>query len=172
MNTTSFTIKHKGLAKVLATKIQIIASGTNNLLEIAGIWDTGATGTAITTKVVNDLGLVSTGFAMVSTANGQVPQKTYSIDVVLPNGLKIQGIVATEVPGLSGGCDALIGMDIISLGDFSITNHNGNTCMSLRIPSSHEIDYVKSPNFGIVKLTYAQQKEKEMREKNLKKKNK
>ncbi|MBI3139488.1 MAG: SEC-C domain-containing protein [Sphingobacteriales bacterium] len=40
-------------------------------------------------------------------------------------------------------------MDIITLGDFSITNHNGDTCMSFRLPSSHEIDYVKNLNYGI-----------------------
>lgn len=34
-------------------------------------------------------------------------------------------------------------MDIITLGDFSITNYNGVTCMSFGLPSKHEIDYVK-----------------------------
>jgi len=46
----------------------------------------------------------------------------------------------------------LIGMDVITLGDFSITNHNGITCMSFRVPSSHEIDYVKNPNYGITPI--------------------
>ena len=37
-------------------------------------------------------------------------------------------------------------MDVISQGDFSITNYNGNTCMSFRKPSMHEIDFCKNPN--------------------------
>ncbi|MCY7409416.1 MAG: SEC-C domain-containing protein [Chitinophagales bacterium] len=47
-------------------------------------------------------------------------------------------------------------MDIIAMGDFSITNLDGNTCMSFRMPSLHEIDYVKNlqlkvnPNMPIV----------------------
>lgn len=61
-----------------------------------------------------------------------------------------KGIEATEVSALSGGCDALIGMDVITLGDFSITNHKGITCMSFRCPSSHEIDYVTNLQMGIV----------------------
>ncbi len=40
-------------------------------------------------------------------------------------------------------------MDIIALGDFSITNHEGVTCMSFRYPSCHELDYVKNLKHGI-----------------------
>ena len=35
----------------------------------------------------------------------------------------------------------LIGMDIITLGDFAITNLNGQTVMSFRLPSSGRIDF-------------------------------
>jgi uncharacterized protein YecA (UPF0149 family) len=44
------------------------------------------------------------------------------------------------------GIDVLIGMDIITLGDFSVTNFQGNTCMSFRVPSLHQIDYVEEAN--------------------------
>jgi uncharacterized protein YecA (UPF0149 family) len=37
-------------------------------------------------------------------------------------------------------------MDIITLGDFAVTNFNGNTCMSFRVPSLHQIDYVEEAN--------------------------
>ena len=168
MRASSFTLKSNGgILKVLATKVAVIIPGTSKQLEIGAIWDTGATGTAITTKVVKDLGLIPTGQSMVSTANGPARQNTYSIDVTLPNNITVSGIVATEVPGLSGGCDALIGMDIITLGDFSITNHNGVTCMSFRVPSSHEIDYVMSPDFGMVKISHSDSLQKTLREKNL-----
>lgn len=40
-------------------------------------------------------------------------------------------------------------MDIIGIGDFSITNFNQKTCMSFRIPSLHEIDYVNNGETGI-----------------------
>ena len=41
------------------------------------------------------------------------------------------------------GFDVLIGMDIITLGDFSITNVNGKTVFSFRIPSTETVDYVQ-----------------------------
>jgi predicted aspartyl protease len=146
----ALTIKaNKG---VLKSPLNIHVPNTNQKHSINGIWDTGATGTTITNAVVNKLGLKPTGAVQVNTANGTALQNTYTIDVSLPNNVLIQGITCTEVSGLVGGCDALIGMDIITLGDFSITNHNGMTCMSFRVPSSHEIDYVKNPTFGVTPI--------------------
>lgn len=154
MNPIAFTAKSNGgILRVIQTEVTIHKPGTSDQVKIEAIWDTGATGSAITKKTVASLGLAPTGKSLVSTANGDVLQNTYTISIGLPNGVIVQGIVATEVDALSGGCDSLIGMDIISLGDFSITNHKGVTCFSFRIPSSHEIDYVKSPDFGIVKVT-------------------
>jgi len=153
LNIKALTLKsNQGLQRVLVTEINVIRSGEIISVKANAIWDTGATGSVITKAIATSLQLLPTGIAQVSTANGIVAQNTYTIDIQLPNGVIIAGIVATEVDGLAGGCDALIGMDIITLGDFSITNHNGITCMSFRIPSSHEIDYVASPDFGIVKV--------------------
>ena len=111
------------------------------------IWDTGATATVITQNVVNELGLIPTGMSIVFTANGETTQNTYIVDIGLPNGVVVKDVTVTCAIALSGGCEALIGMDIISLGDFSITNHNGSTCMSFRIPSLHEIDYTQNIDF-------------------------
>jgi hypothetical protein len=64
----------------------------------------------------------------------------------LPNNVTVQGVLACECADIPGGVGALIGMDIISKGDFSITNVNGLTCMSFRIPSMVIIDYVLESN--------------------------
>jgi len=42
---------------------------------------------------------------------------------------------------LGPGIDALIGMDILGMGDFSVTHHNGNTTFSFCCPSRKEIDF-------------------------------
>jgi hypothetical protein len=44
------------------------------------------------------------------------------------------------------GADVLIGMDVITLGDFAVTNENGTTTFSFRIPSLHTVDYVDEAN--------------------------
>lgn len=149
---TAFTLKSSGgKLNVLSTLIEVYQPNSNNPIRINAIWDTGATGTAITSNVANTLGLVATGVKQVHTANGLVLQNTYVVNIGLPNKIVIEGIAVTEVPSLSGGCDALVGMDIIGLGDFSITNLNGTTCMTFRVPSMHEIDYTK--NLGLIVRT-------------------
>ena len=125
---SAFSLKaNAGKLNVLITKVNIHIPNTNTNVSINGIWDTGATGSAITAATAKRLGLLPSGVVNVQTANGSAFQNTYQIDIGLPNNVVIQGIVATEVPALSGGCDALIGMDVIGMGDFSITNYNGNT---------------------------------------------
>ena len=46
--------------------------------------------------------------------------------------------------GTPNSCDMLIGMDVITLGDFAVTNLNGKTMYSFRMPSMTEIDFTKS----------------------------
>ena len=43
---------------------------------------------------------------------------------------------------LSGEAEVLIGMDIINRGDFAVTNRDGRTKFSFRIPSQADIDFV------------------------------
>lgn len=44
------------------------------------------------------------------------------------------------------GIDVLIGMDVISKGDFAISNYNGKTQFSFRIPSQNDVDYKAEAN--------------------------
>ena len=154
VNRLAFTLKaKKGLLRVLVTNVRVhLPNSQTDFKEIKAIWDTGASASVITKQVATNLGLKETGMTQVHTANGTAIQKTYTVDIGLPNNVIIQGVTVTEADALSTGCDCLIGMDIINLGDLSITNHNGCTCMTFRVPSSHEIDYVKNPNFGVTPI--------------------
>jgi hypothetical protein len=67
--------------------------------------------------------------------------------VYLPNKIGIVGVNVTE--GILGGdVEILIGMDIISMGDFSVTHVGGKSCFSFRIPSIKSIDYCVSESSG------------------------
>ena len=48
------------------------------------------------------------------------------------------------VSGQLTGCDIIIGMDIINRGDFAVSNKNGATAFSFRIPSVEDFDFVKA----------------------------
>jgi hypothetical protein len=116
-----------------------------------GLWDTGATGSVLTAAVVSELGLIPTGSTMVVTAGGTEQTNTYLVNIYLPNYVCVPGVPVSETKHIVGDFDVIIGMDIISKGDFAVTNYNSKTCMSFRIPSIQKIDYVIEAN----KITYA-----------------
>jgi predicted aspartyl protease len=152
-NLRCFTWKYDGIARVLRNDIFVSEAYDPNsglpipkTMSYKGIWDSGATGTAITLKVVDGLNLSPTGKTSVSTANGIATNvNTYLVNIGLPNDFWIIGITAT-LATLSADTDLLIGMDIISLGDFAVTNNNGKTRMTFRIPSLRNIDFVEEWN--------------------------
>jgi predicted aspartyl protease len=142
-----FTIKSNGIAKTLLMDniefVQIDAPFTR--FKTKGIWDTGATGTVITQEVLDALQLKPFGRTKVSTASvSNETKETYLVNVYLKADLLIQGVEVTVGKiAAEHGINCLIGMDIITLGDFSLTNFEGKTCLSFRLPSQHSVDYVK-----------------------------
>jgi len=109
-----------------------------------GIWDTGATVSVITDKIVYDLNLQSTGMAEVHHAQGMAHVETYMVNIGLPNNVGFAGMTVTK--GVLSGADALIGMDIIGQGDFAVSNFDGRTFFSFRVPSTERIDFTgKAP---------------------------
>lgn len=147
MSVAALTIKsNAGLLRQLISIVDVTVPNTNTKNQYKAIWDTGASGTVITQVIVDNLGLIPTGMAIVHTANGQARQYTYIVDISLNEAIIFKDVTVTCAVAFSGGCNILIGMNIISQGDFSITNLNGNTCMSFRKPSLHEVDFCKNSN--------------------------
>lgn len=144
---TAFTAKFNGIARVLKTPC--LASIAHNpvkdeshpKIEFIGLWDTGATGSVITKNVVESLGLVPIGETKVFHANGDSIVNVYLINIVLKTGVQFPFTTVTE--GILPGADLLIGMDIISKGDFSISNFGGETIFTFRTPSVESKDFVK-----------------------------
>lgn len=99
-----------------------------------GIWDTGATRTAITNKIVQLLGLKATGKATVFGVNSKAIVNRYLVDIKLPNEIVFHNFEVLESNLNSPGIDLLVGMDIIQKGDFIISNANGKTTFSFCIP--------------------------------------
>ena len=126
---------------------------TKKSRKCVALWDTGATNTVITKAVAQDLNLPVTGMAFVNHAAGMSPMPKHVVNIMLPNNVGISFTEVTE--GDLKGCDVLIGMDIITRGDFAITNVGGKTTFSFRIPSVETIDYCNHsnmvPNKPIVK---------------------
>ncbi len=109
------------------------------VLKLNAVWDTGATRSAITQEVIDKLGIKHTDELDIYTANGVRAGKEYSINVYLPNHVALVGVPVTDG---DMRIDMLIGMDIISRGDFAVTNKFKGTWMTFQIPPTHSIDFV------------------------------
>ena len=157
MKNLAFTTRWLGVTRVLYTKVGVCLPITQEeartqrveLKEYIAIWDTGATNSAITKKVADNLGLKPTGVTEVRHAKGVSSTNTYLVNIFLPNTVMVGQVRVTEVDLISDGNVAdemkpqlLIGMDIIGLGDFAVTNYGGKTTLSFHMPSVEEIDFV------------------------------
>ena len=106
------------------------------------IWDTGATNTCVTPKVVADLNLFPSGKTTILGVTSKEEASTYFISLGLPNKTGFSTIRVVEARNIQGA-DVLIGMDVITMGDLAISNFNNQTVFSFRMPSIEKIDFAE-----------------------------
>lgn len=112
-------------------------------LLINALWDTGSSGSVISSDLVTQLNLKSIGSANVGTTSSSFVSNIYNVTLLLNKKQRFT-LMVTESQQLSGsGIDFLVGMDIISLGDFAISTHDGLICFSFRYPPKGLIDFTK-----------------------------
>ena len=143
----AFTAQAPGLANVLISPCQVKPNGAeaSAFREFVGVWDTGATSSAITQRVIDECKLNPIGRALVyhaGTDDDPNEIDTYLVDLLLLNGVVVREI-EVGYSNFRGG-DVLIGMDIINAGDFAITHRDGNTKFTFQIPSQEDIDFVNA----------------------------
>lgn len=106
-------------------------------------WDTGASGSCISRDVVRTLNLQPTGMVKVHTPSGIGTMKKYIVDLVLNREVVIKNLVAMDSEIGAQQIDVLIGMDVIQLGDFAVSNFQDKTQFTFRIPSQEHIEFKK-----------------------------
>ena len=145
MSASAFIKGYTGISRKLNSEAVIEYNGNSE--KVDAIWDTGATVTCISMKVVSKLNLKPLGKQRIFTPAGEKIVNTYRVNVVLPNNVTAQNIVVcdSDIDGLKIG--ALIGMDIISHGDFAVSNYKGKTSFTFRTPSQKNTDYVAELKF-------------------------
>lgn len=152
--TFGFTAKANGIARELANPIyvsEVHDPSTGNPEPVkkpyTAIWDTGATNSVIVRRVVQELNLQASGRVIcqgVSSADQgthEYETDTFLVNLYLPNNVALIGMRVSE--GTVGGAEVLLGMDVIVNGDFAVTNYNGQTWWTFRLPSNEPIDFVK-----------------------------
>jgi len=146
MTVYALSRKHEGIANCIITQTDVENIFTNEIVNTLGIWDTGATNSVITKSVAAKLGLKPIEKANARGVHGVKEVNVYYVNITLNNKSITLNAKVTECEELSvdNGIGMLIGMNIITMGDFSITNFKGETRMTFRVPSIECIDYVES----------------------------
>jgi predicted aspartyl protease len=155
----AFTTRHSSIVNVLKSEIEIFHPLTKEDFNLTqqpplskkclAIWDTGATNSVITKEIADALGLKPTGIIEMNHAGGKSNANVYLVTIALPDGVFVQQVQVSEASLTIDSHlpeekrpKALIGMDIIGIGDFAVTNFQGKTTLSFRAPSTKEIDLV------------------------------
>ncbi len=128
-NFHAFTLTFNGIAPQLITPINISTAFDPSkpppvppqLFDGNALWDTGASQCVISQKFVSSLGLTPIGSGLVRHAGGSSSCNRYLLNFYLPNRVAFPGVMVSECD-IADNFDIIIGMDIITSGDFSLTN--------------------------------------------------
>ena len=105
------------------------------------LWDTGSDLSGITHRVVDELKLKAIHEIPLITANGKRMSKIYAVNLILPGGIK-KLIRAVEC-NMDDDIDVLIGMDVITCGDFAISSDQTKMYFAYRSPSEGAIVFAE-----------------------------
>ena len=140
-----YDLEYSHIVREIKTTISVYASSDSiegKITKCEAVWDTGATHSVISKKVANELDLISIDKKIVGGIGQEVESDIVVATILLPNGTVLTDIrfLVNNIPG----ADVLIGMDIISIGDFNISNASGKTLFSFVIPPyKNKISYSK-----------------------------
>ena len=132
----AFRVEYNTLVNKVVTYADLFAVSAqppNKVLRIEAIWDTGATNSVITPDVARKLLLSPIDTVTIIGVNSKGPAPVSLVHISLPNNVLLQSRRVT-IASIGGSAEMLIGMDIISLGDFYISNYEQKTSFSFVIP--------------------------------------
>lgn len=153
---SAFTLRGIGRLNMLITEVDVGFSESRAKVlglpcaptRIKALWDTGASTSSISGAFADRVGIPALDFTRIHGAGGVHDSRVFRVDLTIPGTqVHVTDVQATEF--VAHDFDMLIGMDIITLGDFSVTNADGKTVFSFRVPPDiFPIDYVAMVGSG------------------------
>ena len=141
----AYDLEYTHIMKEIKAPVSICYSRNSNeekCIKIDALWDTGATHSVLSPKIAQDLVLSPVDNLYVGGINTEISSDVVIVTITLPNGMTLpdRRFYVCNIPGV----EVIIGMDIISMGDFNISNANGKTLFSFVIPPyKNKISYTK-----------------------------
>lgn len=117
----------------IITPLRVLNADKKKEVVVQALWDTGSSSSFISAKAAAFLRTVPTGdIVRWQAANGKFSTRTV-VTVALPGDTAYATIaVAGIMKHMPYGVDFVIGLDIIDLGDFSLTHEGEDTVLTFR----------------------------------------
>ena len=131
---SAFVTEYPDLVRAVVSDVGIITDITGTQVQAVrckALWDTGAVYSVISNAFAAKLRLQEFDRGRNYTAQGSYETSVYLLSIVLPNGIVVPDLRVSS--GEFQDFDFLLGMDVISQGDFHLTN-NGHSKFLFRIP--------------------------------------
>lgn len=129
-----FSISLGSLADEIVTECEFVSLDQQRRVKAQrAMWDTGSNATILSTKLVSELRPDQFGQGGMTGIGGQSEGDTYLMHVSLPTGdiITYQEVYEANL----GDYDAIIGMDIITRGNFHLDCDHGETLFSFELPN-------------------------------------
>ena len=127
-----FSINLGSLADEIVTECEFLTLDQKHRVKVRRtMWDTGSNATILSTALVRELSPEVFGQGGMSGIGGQAEGNTYLLHVLLPSGdvITYQEVYEADLRDY----DAIIGMDIITRGDFHLDCNKGETVFSFQL---------------------------------------
>ena len=133
LNVQSIIIDVELFIPVIVDKSEKIVS-----IKTKALIDTGSNSSCISERLATACRLKPISALKMISAHGMSIAQIYEVSFILPGNIKFDSIPVVEVTG-SKSFDVIIGMDILSKGDFAFSSDLAKSCFSMQIPSKKEI---------------------------------
>ena len=121
-----------------ALESYVAVGGEGSMMAVNALWDTGSTESLISEKIVKMIEPILKNKSKYVTRDIVIECETYAVSLSLSDEITFRDVLMKKADLSDKNVDIIIGMDIISRGDFEIRNYNNLVEFAFRIPPKNE----------------------------------
>lgn len=121
-----------------ALESYVAVGGEGSMMAVNALWDTGSTESLISEKIVKMIEPILKNKSKYVTRDVVIECETYAVSLSLSDEITFRDVLMKKADLSDKNVDIIIGMDIISRGDFEIRNYNNLIEFAFRIPPRNE----------------------------------
>ena len=121
-----------------ALESYVAVGGEGSMMAVNALWDTGSTESLISEKIVKMIEPILKNKSKYVTRDVVIECETYAVSLSLSDEITFRDVLMKKADLSDKNVDIIIGMDIISRGDFEIRNYNNLVEFAFKIPSRNE----------------------------------